>query len=326
LVLIDVVHDRATRLCTNLCRCDLHRLDYRSRYPLSVKVRDDLNMNVQQALTHAQHTLNPISDNANHEARRLLGHILGKDNTWLHLNPDAELSPEEHLAFQDALTRLQDGYPLAYILGEWGFYQWDFVVNEHVLVPRPETEVLVEQAVKWAQIHSPAGRFVDVGTGSGIIAVSVGLVLPQASVLAVDVSPAALAVAKLNAERLAAINVQFQQSDLLADVPPQTFDMILANLPYIDSDELSTLAVSRHEPALALDGGAAGMILIERLLHQATAYIKPGSSIWLEIGIEQGQAVHELARSIFSHARIDILQDLTNRDRVAKIVIQEAQP
>lgn len=282
-------------------------------------------MNVQQALTHAQQTLTPISDNAHYAARRLLEHILGKDNTWLHLNPDAVLSPEEHLAFQDALTRLQDGYPLAYILGQWSFYQWDFVVNEHVLVPRPETEILVEQAVQWARAHYPAGRFVDVGTGSGIIAVSVGLLLSQSSVLAVDVSPAALAVAKLNAERLAAKNVRFQQSDLLAGISPQPFDMILANLPYIDSDELSTLAVSRHEPSLALDGGPAGIILIERLLRQASEYVKSGSTIWLEIGIEQGQAVLELARAIFPYARTDILQDLTKRDRVARIIIQEAQ-
>ncbi|MCI0708980.1 MAG: peptide chain release factor N(5)-glutamine methyltransferase [Chloroflexi bacterium] len=280
-------------------------------------------MNVQQALQHAQQTLNPISGNAHYAARRLLGHILNQDATWLHLHPDAELAPEQHLAFQDALTRLQDGYPLAYILGEWGFYQWDFVVNEHVLVPRPETEVLVEQAVQWAQIHYPAGHFVDIGTGSGIIAVSVGLLLPQASVLALDVSPTTLAVATLNAERLKANNVQFQQSDLLAEIPPQPFDMILANLPYIDSDELQTLAVSHYEPALALDGGPAGMILIERLLKQSVDYIQAGSTIWLEIGIEQGRAVQNLAQSIFPHAQVDILHDLTNRDRVAKIVIQE---
>ena len=280
-------------------------------------------MNINQALQSAIKTFTDVSDNPTYEARRLLGNLLKRDTTWLHLNADQELLPEQITDFENAVARRATGYPLAYILGEWGFYQWDFVVNDHVLIPRPETEMLVEKAVEWAKNHYLAGNFVDVGTGSGVIAVSTGLLLPQASMLAVDLSPDALGVAKINADRLVASNVRFQQSDLLADVSPQTFDMILANLPYIDTDEMQTLDVARYEPTLALDGGPAGMVLIEKLLHQAVKFVKPGSTIWLEIGIDQGQATRDLTLSIFPDAQVEILRDLTNRDRVVKIVIQE---
>jgi release factor glutamine methyltransferase len=277
---------------------------------------------VGEALIRARQTLQDCSDSPASEARRLLAFVLKQPITRLYTHPDDKLSIDQVVAFQRALDRRVTGYPLAYILGEWGFCQWDFLVDEHVLIPRPETEQLVELAVEWANRRPADGlRVVDVGTGSGIIGVSLALLLPTASVLAVDTSGDALAVAGANAKRLIAENITFRQSDLLSNVSPQTFDLIAANLPYIDHDHLQLLDVARHEPHLALDGGPDGMTFIRRLLDQVPDYVQPGSLILLEIGDDQGPLARDAARSALPKADIQIIQDLNHRDRILRIDI-----
>lgn len=277
-------------------------------------------MTVHEALQAASATLQHASDNARYEARRLLSFVLGCDTAWLFAHPEAQLTSDQQGRFNIMLKKRAAGEPLAYLLGAWGFYHWDFVVNKHVLIPRPETEVLVEAAADWVREHHPDGKLsiIDVGTGSGIIAISMALLFPAADVLAVDISPAALEVARLNARRLAATNVHFEQSNLLSDIPPRPTDLLLANLPYIDHDELATLPVRHYEPVLALDGGQDGLILVERLLHECQSFVKPGSGIFLEIGADQSAATKALVEQIFTTESLQVLQDFAERDRVVK--------
>ena len=264
------------------------------------------------------------SDAPTFEARRLLAFGLGQTVDWLYKNPEYVLASTDIEKVDGLVAQRRTGYPLAYILGEWGFYHWDFVVNEHVLIPRQETEILVEEALNWAKAYltqNDSISIVDVGTGSGIIAVSMALSLPQALIWAVDVSPEALAIAQTNAQHLGANNIRFQASNLLHDVAPQKFNLILANLPYIRHDDMHELAVSQHEPHLALDGGLDGLDLIKILLRQANAYLAEGGAILLEIGDAQGQAVEALAKSeLLNETTVNIIQDLGGRDRVVKIV------
>ena len=262
-------------------------------------------------------------------AEALLAHVLGITRTQLLSRPERQLSAGTLAQFQSLVSRAAQGEPLGYLTGRREFYGLDFLVDSRVLVPRPETELLVDLALN---LQSPVRRasnlqLLDVGTGSGCIAIALALKLPAARVTAVDISPVALALARLNAERHGVSNrVTFIQGDLLANLPPAgrliaNYQLLIANLPYIPSDEFRRLPVARHEPALALDGGPDGLALIRRLLSDAPRLMDPRGRLLLEIGAAQGEAAAALARAAFPSAQVEIHQDLAGLDRIISVAM-----
>ncbi len=257
-------------------------------------------------------------------AQALLGHALGLTRTQVLSQPELPLTAGQAAAYAGLVARAADGEPLAYLTGEREFHGLAFEVDRHVLVPRPETEVLVDLA-----LDGPGRQIADVGAGSGCIGVTLAVHWPEAQVHALDISPEALGVARRNAARHGVrARLVFLESDLLAALlppgargSPPAFDLICANLPYIDTDELRGLAVARYEPRLALDGGAGGLRLIERLLGQAPRLLAPGGRLLLEIGATQGAAVAALACAAFPSARVAVHRDPAGLDRVVAIAL-----
>lgn len=250
------------------------------------------------------------------EAQVLLAHVLGRPRAWLLAHAEISLTPDQQTAIDSAVARLASGEPMAYITGHREFFGLDFLVNPDVLVPRPETELLVDYALR--SMHY-APRVADIGTGSGCIAVSLAVNLPQSQIVATDVSAAALAVAGANAMLHDVENqIEFCQGDLLEPLAGPV-DLLCSNLPYIDSDELTALPVARHEPRRSLDGGAGGLELIERLLATAPNRVSPGGVVLLEIGATQSEAATALARAAFPDAAIKIRKDLASLDRLLTI-------
>jgi release factor glutamine methyltransferase len=242
----------------------------------------------------------------------LLAEVLKVNRAYLLAHGEVELTDGQAAAYEALIRRRAAGEPVAYLLGRKSFYDREFIVSPAVLIPRPETELLLE----WA-LEIPAQTVVDVGTGSGALAVTFAAHRPDAVVYAVDISPAALEIARVNAARNN-VHVQFLEGDLLQPVINLGIkaDLVMANLPYIASDEVPTLEVSRYEPALALNGGADGLTLIRRLLAQTARACNPRATLLLEIGADQGQAALALARQ-FGEA--ELRQDYAGLDRMVRI-------
>ena len=213
------------------------------------------------------------------------------------------------------------GVPLPYVLGRWDFYGRTFSITPDVLIPRPETELLVEHALQHAgAIRQPL--IIDVGTGSGAIAVTLAVECPGATVLGADLSMAALRVAHTNAQRLCPSKVSFFQADLLAPFSTQ-FDLVCANLPYIPRQELNHLPVSQWEPKLALDGGESGLEVICTFLEQAQTRLSPSGMILLEIHASLGAETLAAAQAAFPSAQHQLIPDLAGLDRM--VVIQQGR-
>jgi release factor glutamine methyltransferase len=257
------------------------------------------------------------SDSASLDAQALLAHVLGVERAHLLAHPEGDLTPQQHTQYDGLVERLVQGEPLAYILGRRAFYDRELAVSPAVLIPRPETELLLEQALAFVKQH-PQAVVVDVGTGSGALAVTLAAHAPQAQVYATDISADALAIARHNAEGL---KVTFFQGNLLQPMIEHliSIDLLVANLPYIASADLTHLDVSKYEPHLALDGGADGLDLIRDLLAQAPAVCNPGALMLLEIGADQGSTVRELAQTLLKPSHVDILKDYAGHDRIARI-------
>lgn len=266
-----------------------------------------------------------ISDTPALDASVLLANIIGKPRTWIMAHPELILTSEQQKHLSESLQRLEKGEPLPYVLGHWEFFGLDFDVTPDVLIPRPETELLVEKAIAWLQ-ESPVRRTVaDIGTGSGAIAISIAVNVSDANILATDISSKAIVVAKRNAKKLnVGHHIEFIQCDLLP-AKPETFsteqhlDLICANLPYIPTKTLYTLPVYGREPTLALDGGADGLDLFRRLLNIAPGWLAPNGLMLLEIEATRGIDALNLAYDFFSEAEIHLHQDLTGNDRLLEI-------
>jgi len=249
-----------------------------------------------------------------------MGHVLGQTRTWVLSHPEAHLSSDQEHALRDALTHLEAGQPLPYVLGHWEFYGLDFIVTPDTLIPRPETELLVEQALSWSRIKNKGLRVADIGTGSGCIAISLALDASNVHVLGCDISLTALQVAKANAHRhRVSGKIDFMQCDLLPPVRLQ-FDLICANLPYIPTETLHSLKVYQREPEMALNGGEDGLGQIRRLLNEAETMLAPGGLLLLEIEASSGAAAHSLAREAFPKADVQVLPDLAGRDRLISVL------
>lgn len=276
---------------------------------------------IQACLQRARHRLAPHTETPALDAQVLLAHLLRKPRAWLLAHPEAPLPSGQLRRLENALTRLESGLPLPYLLGEWEFYGLTFTLTPAVLIPRPETELLVETALNWLRQHPDRRRAADVGTGCGCIAVTLAAHCPDLRLTATDISRPALAVARQNARRhRLASHIHFLHADLLSlNRQPATFDLICANLPYIPTPTLRTLDVYGREPTLALDGGPDGLALFRRFLPQAAAALTPGGLLLLEIEATLPDQTRALARQHFPAASIEIRPDLAGRDRLLLI-------
>ena len=251
-------------------------------------------------------------------------------------HPEAHLTTQPQLAsVKKALARLEAGEPLPYVLSHWEFHGLDLEVTPDVLIPRPETELMVEYAIQWLEAAPKRRTIADVGTGSGCIAVAIANSIPDAKVIATDISRPALEVARRNGSRYrVAKRIAFVQCDLLPPHPPGPlggagagdplptelhFDLICANPPYIPTQTLRGLPVYGREPALALDGGADGLDIVRRLLAIAPEWLAPHGMILLEIEASQGLSAVSLAYDVFDNAEIHLHQDLAGHDRLLSI-------
>jgi len=252
------------------------------------------------------------------EAELLLRHVLNINRTQLYLDLEHELSPQDEKTFRALVERRLGGEPTAYITRHREFYGLDFYVNPHTLIPRPESELLVETALRLAQDRP--STIADIGTGCGAIAVSLALELPGAKIYAIDISAAALEVAAINCQRHSvADRVSLLQGDMLKPVA-EPIDLIIANLPYVRESELTP---NNFEPLIALDGGAGGTESIARLCRQARSKLAEGGSMLLEIGQGQSEAITGLLDSLFPDGAIEILADLSGIERVISLSLSE---
>lgn len=263
------------------------------------------------------------------DAQLILAHILNKPRTWVVTHGDASLTPPQIESAQKAFARLTACEPLPYILGHWEFYGLDLDITPGVLIPRPETEILVEKAVRWLG-NSPERRTVaDVGTGSGAIAIAVAMHIPGVRILATDISHAALKVAKRNAEKFHVHHrIDFLQCDLLPQhidpLPTDShFDLICANLPYIPTQTLHDLPIFGREPTLALDGGVDGLDVYRRLFKLAPDWLAPNGMMLFEIESSQGTQALSLAYDSFEDMSIQLHQDLAGHNRLLEIQLHE---
>jgi release factor glutamine methyltransferase len=256
------------------------------------------------------------------DAQVLLKHVTGHSRTWLLSHPETRLTSVQENDLVSAMRKLQEGMPLPYVLGRWEFFGLDFAVTPDVLIPRPETELLIETALAHVRRQPQAGfHFLDVGTGSGIIPISLATHVPHAWLWATDISPAALSVARANAERNGvAQRIEFTEADLIPDdFSSINFDIITANLPYIPTETLRGLDVFGKEPTLALDGGSDGLDLIGRLLERLANFHVTDCLVLLEIENRQRLAVQDLARAAFPNASIETKKDLAGNDRLVMV-------
>ena len=255
------------------------------------------------------------------DAEVLLAHTLRQSRSWLYLHLDDTLYQAQLDTFNQLIARREEREPVAYIIGHKEFFALDFLVNRYVLIPRPETELLVETAIEIARNNNKEDLLIaDVGTGSGCIAISLAKHLADVVVFAGDVSCRALQLAKQNAIcNQVAHQISFFAGDLLMPLSSQV-DMIVSNPPYIGQSELLAASmmpeVRDYEPKVALDGGRDGLTVIEKLLWQAGRKLKPNGSLLVEIGFDQGNAVRQLAKTYFSKANVQIKKDLAGLDRL----------
>lgn len=281
---------------------------------------------LRDSLAWAARQFSPlVTDTPRLDAELLLAHCLGWNRARLHAHPHQTLDSKQRHDFEALIRRHAHGEPLPYIIGHQEFFGLDFFVDNRVLVPRPETELLVEEAIAWLRMYEPDCKHLvaaDVGTGSGAIAISLAVTCPRLTLYATDTSTAALKVAARNAERHGvAGRVRLLHGDLLEPLP-ETVHLIAANLPYVSEPEMAQLPphIARFEPRQALDGGPDGLAVVERLLAQARTHLRPAGLILLEIGAAQGDLALTRARHHFPDAHIQVRQDYAARDRL--IIIQ----
>lgn len=300
----------------------------------------DPSVNIGRALVAATQRLKSAGiDTPRLDSEVLLAHVLDWTRAQLYAHPERILTDAERSAFEEMVKQRHQHQPVAYLVGEKEFYGLTLAIDSRVLIPRPETELLVDLALDIiAQIErqrqpaqngngSGPGRpskpvlVADIGTGSGAISLAISASSPATVVYAVDISQDALELATANAHRLHLQDrIRFCAGDLLQPLP-EPVDLIVANLPYIALHDWNGLApdIANFEPSVALAGGIDGLDLIRRLLEQAPSRLRLQGAILLEIGSSQGAAVAGLARQFFPDAFIDILSDYGYRDRIVRV-------
>jgi release factor glutamine methyltransferase len=301
----------------------------------------------QASRTLAAHAI----DDATLEAELLLMHVLGIDRAHLYVRFEDELLPDDEQAFDRLIDRRLSREPISYITGHREFFGEDFFVAPGVLIPRAESELLVEEVLRlvehnrpdnlqWPQVleegetrgeypparHRPVTlrkveSIADIGTGCGAIAISLALRLPGASVYATDISPRALEIAAINCHRHG-VQVHLLEGDLLSPVP-EPVDIIIANLPYVMDEELGELGaeIRVYEPRVALAGGREGLDKVHQLLAEAPQKLRPGGVVLLEIAPPQGPVLTSWVEDLFPDASVELIADLSGASRVLKVVL-----
>jgi release factor glutamine methyltransferase len=256
--------------------------------------------------------LEGVSDSPALDAEILLAHVLGRPRAFLRAYAGDDVLPADQDRFRSLLARRLDGEPVAYLTGRRGFWSLDLEVDPGVLVPRPETELLVETALD-AMADRPAPQILDLGVGSGAIAVALAVELPSARITAVDASAAALEVARRNATRAGVDNIEFLQGSWYQPLAGRRFDAIVANPPYLAADDPHLPALA-HEPAGALIAGPTGLEALEEITAGAPGRLHPGGIVILEHGSGQGAAVREMCARAGLQA-VETRRDLAGLER-----------
>lgn len=287
-----------------------------------------MKITVKEALKWASFCLHEAGiDKSRAEAELLLANILSLDRLRLLTTQEDFLADSDYSKYKNTVKRRANHEPLAYITGEKYFYGRPFVIRQEVLIPRPETELLVDLALRWAKkkadVEQSGLRILDLGTGSGVLAITLALELPYAEVWAIDIAPAALNLAGQNASRYnlgkRIIFLQGSYFDSLKSLQPQPrFNLIVSNPPYISQAELDKLpsSVAAFEPRAALDGGADGLDSYRAILEKIANYTEPQAMLMVEISSTQGQAVTDLFTNSGLFRLIGSRQDLANHPRV----------
>jgi release factor glutamine methyltransferase len=273
-------------------------------------------MDIHHTLQAAAERLQSLSDSARLDAELLLCHVLGKPRTYLYTWPEKALSEAQSAALSALLARRERGEPVAHILGQREFWSLALAVTADTLIPRPETELLVEAAL--ARIPNDARwRIADLGTGSGAIALALASERPHCRIVAVERSPEALAVARGNAERLQLTNVEFLAGSWFEPLAAQRFELIVSNPPYIPEDDPHLQQGDvRFEPLSALVSGSLGLDDIRHLITGAPEYLQAPAWLLLEHGYDQGEAVTSLMLAA-GYTEVSDLQDLQGHGRIA---------
>lgn len=288
-------------------------------------------MKIKDLLDISAGRLGSFSDTPQLDAQVILAHIIQKPRAWVIAHPEHAVGNEKRENFELALKKLEAGEPLPYVLGKWEFFGLEFDITKDVLIPRPETELLVEKAIAWLQAHPGKRNVADIGTGSGAIAVAIAANVTDVSILATDISPAALQVAKHNAGKFNAQNqIDFIECDLLpksrvkrktSDLRLSTFNLICSNPPYIPTETMHTLPIFGREPTIALDGGADGLEFYRRLFKLAPDWLAPNGMMLLETEAALGMQALSLACNSFSDVNIHLHKDLAGHDRLLEITL-----
>jgi len=255
------------------------------------------------------------------DAEVLLSHILKKSKEFILTYPEKEITQGQLKKFNDLFNRRAKGEQVAYLTGHQEFYGLDFLVNKNVLIPRPETELVIDETRSFIKSQIPATKYqlLDIGTGSGCIAIALKKYLPKAQITATDISKKALAVAEKNAG-FHKTKIKFIHSDLLNNVPGQKWDIIITNPPYLDKKEADQKQLA-HEPQKALYGGKFGLEIYEKLFQQIKQLKYPPKLILGEIGHAHITQTKKLAKEYFPASQIQIKKDLCGKNRILKIVV-----
>ncbi|MFA6908478.1 MAG: peptide chain release factor N(5)-glutamine methyltransferase [Patescibacteria group bacterium] len=274
-------------------------------------------MTIQEALLSAFSTLQRAHISSVHlDAEVLLASVLRKPRSYLLAEQSRKLTATQLSRFRACIRKRAQGMPVAYLTGSKEFYGLDFFVTKHVLIPRPDTESLIDVVIAQTPRDTDI-RIADIGTGSGCIAVTLAKYLPSAIITAVDISRPALGVARKNARRHEVLShIRFMQSNLLASFGQERFDMIIANLPYLTPSQVARVP---FEPRKALDGGRLGLELIDRLLEQAPRHLSELGKVVLEIDPGQTKSLSFCVDQQMPGKKISFHKDLSQKDRIAII-------
>jgi release factor glutamine methyltransferase len=274
---------------------------------------------IQVALMLGRRQLQSYSDTPSLDVQVLLASLIDQPKSWVLAHPEYALSVQIQAEFFEALARLCTGEPLPYVLGQWEFYGRRFKVSSRVMIPRPETEQLIELGLDFIDSQTHPLFVADVGTGSGCVAITLAAERPSLRLVGTDRSKAALRIAEENAALHGVTGqIDWVQADLLGSMLAR-FDLVLANLPYVPTSRLGQISVAKHEPTMALDGGELGLDLIKALIVLLPDYLADHGMALLEIDESHGPAVVAFAREIFPRVNVALMPDLAGLDRYISI-------